>query len=117
RCVKSCLASTLASVLETLVHHSRVLQVPEIDFFGVVATEEQVESTITVVVKPDCRVRIYPGRKTGLVCDTGEGTAAIVVKQFRFAPLVKEEILVTVVVVVTPNGPHRNAGADLVDCC
>ncbi len=40
--VKEILAATVFRVLETLGHHLRRLQMPEIDVFGVVATQEEI---------------------------------------------------------------------------
>ncbi len=44
-----------------------------------------------------------------------EALAGVVVKQLGPAVLVEEEILVAVVVVVAPDGAHRDAGAGAVD--
>jgi hypothetical protein len=53
--------------------------VPEIDVFGVIAADEEIEKTIAVVVEPELCVRIDPRRKTNLIGDAREAAAGIVV--------------------------------------
>ena len=88
-----------------------VFEMPEVDVFGVVAADEEVELAVAVVVEPDGGVGVHPLRQPGLLGHAREALAAVVVEQFRPAPLVEEQVFVAVVVVVAPDRAHGDAGA------
>ena len=88
---------------------------PQINLFRVITAEEEIEPPVAIVVEPNCCVGVDPRWQSGFVGHAGELLSCVVMKEFWLAPLVQEEILVTVVVVVAPNGPHGNAGAHLVE--
>src|SRR6185369_9908337 len=104
--MKEILAPAVLSILEAFGHHASVLEMPEINIFGVVAAEKKIEFSIAVVIKPDCCIRIYPGGQTGLFSNARECLAAIVMKQLRSSPFVKEHIFVTIVIVIAPHSAH-----------
>ena len=112
--VEKVFAATVLRVLEALRHHARVLQMPQVDVFGIVAGDEEIEQTITVVVKPDRSIRVDPGRQTRRLADARESVAMVVVEQFRPSPLDQEEVLIAVVVVVAPHRAHRHASSGLI---
>ena len=92
-----------------------VVELPQVDVVGPVAGEEQIELAVAVVVEPDGGVGVDPRRQAGRLGDAREALAAVVVEQLGLAPLVDEQILVAVVVVVAPDRPHGDAGAGLVE--
>src|SRR5258706_2145693 len=104
--MKEILSSAVLRILKTLLHHPRRLQMPKVNGFRVVAANEQIQQSITIVVKPDRGVGVHPGRQSGLVCDSREVFASIVVEQFRASPLMEENILEAVVVIVSPDRAH-----------
>ncbi len=109
------LAPAVLRVLKTLRHHLRVFQMPQIDVFRVVTTKKQIQPPVAIVVKPNRRVRVDPRRQTHLVAHARELLPRVVMEEFGFAPLVQEEIFVTVVVVIAPNRSHRNTGTGLIE--
>src|SRR5262249_56597201 len=111
---KEILAPAILRVLKTLRHHLRVLQMPEVDVFGIIAAEKKIQSPVAIVVKPDCGVGIDPRRQSGLLSHARKLLARIVVKEFRLAPLVNEKIFITVVVVVSPDRSPLDTPANLV---
>src|SRR5580704_4984374 len=88
---------------------------PEADILCIVAADEQVQQTVTSVVEPDRGVGVDPGRKSCLFRYPGETVALVVVVQLWTSPLNQEQVLVAVVVVVTPNRTRGNSGAGLID--
>src|SRR4051812_13064 len=112
--MKEILASTVLGVFETLRHHPGILQVPEVDIFGVVPANEKVQQTIPVVIEPDGGVCIDPLWQTGRLCHAGETMSAIIVEEFGPSPFVKKKVLEPVVVVIAPDSPHRDAGLRMV---
>ena len=113
--VEHVLPAAVLGVLEALGHDARGLQVPEIELLRPVAREEQVEASVAVVVPPDRRIGIDPARQARLLGHAHERAAAVVAEQLRPAVLVEEEILVAVVVEVSPDRAHRHARAGLID--
>src|SRR5581483_5489820 len=87
---------------------------PQVDIFGIIAADEEVEQTIAIIVEPNSGVGVDPRRQSGLLAYSGKPVAVIVVKQLRTTPFDEEQIFVAIVVVVTPYRAHRNAGAGLV---
>ncbi len=53
-------------VFETVGHDARGREMPQVDVFGVVATDEQIEQSVAVVVEPDSGIGIDPLRQAGL---------------------------------------------------
>src|SRR6185369_6283952 len=113
--VKQILSSPILGVLKTLGHDAGSGEMPEINAFVVVTADKQVEQPIAVVIKPDGGVGIDPARQAGLLADTGEATASVVVVQLRASPLDQEEIFVAVIVIVAPDRAGRDSRARLVD--
>ncbi len=87
---------------------------PEVEPVGPVAGEEEVEQAVAVEVEPGRAPGVHPGGQAGRVGHSREFLAAVVVKQFGLAPFVQEKIRESVVVVVAPDDPHRDARAGLV---
>jgi len=52
---------------------------PEIDSLVIVASDEEIEFAIAIVIQPDGRVGVDPGGKSGLFRDARKVLAAIVV--------------------------------------
>ena len=88
---------------------------PEIDVLVVVAADEEIQFAVAIVIQPDGGVGIDPRGQSGLLGDAGEVLAAVVVIKLRLAPLVQEQVLVAVVVVVAPDRAHGDARAGQVD--
>src|SRR5882724_1202090 len=85
--VKQIFSATILGVLETVGHDARRGQVPQINVFGVVATDEEIQQSVAVIIKPDRGIAVNPRRKAGLFADAREAVALIVVKQFGPPPL------------------------------
>src|SRR5262249_6442779 len=115
--MKEIFPATILRVLKTLRHHLRSLQMPQINILSVVATQKQIEPTITIVVKPDCSVGVYPGWQSHFFSNAGKAMSRVIVKQLRSAPLVEKQVFVTIIVVVTPDCTRRDACAHLVYVC
>ena len=113
--VEHVLPAAVLGVLEALRHDARGLQVPEVDVLRPVAREEQVEPAVAVVVPPDRRVGVDPGRQPRLLGHAHERSSAVVAEELRPAVLVEEEIFVAVVVEVPPHRAHRHARAGSID--
>jgi len=64
---------------------------PQVDVFGIVAGDEEVEQAIAVVVEPNGSIGVDPRRQTCMVADARESVAMVVVEQFRPSPLDQEE--------------------------
>ena len=105
------LPAAVLGVLEALGHDARRGELPEIHVLRPVAGKKQIEEPVTVVIEPDGAVGVDPRRQPGPLADRNEAPTLLVVKQFGPAVLVQEQILVAVVVVVAPDGAHRDAGA------
>jgi hypothetical protein len=61
------LAPAVLRVLEALRHHLGGLQMPQVDVFGIISADEEVQFAVAVVVEPDRRVGIHPGGQPGLL--------------------------------------------------
>src|ERR1700733_15359656 len=85
--MKQELSAAVFGVLKTLRHHARGIQMPQIQLFGVVPANEEVEQSIAVIVKPDGAIGIDPGRQTGSIAYPGKTTATVVMKKLRLSPL------------------------------
>src|SRR6266851_3925735 len=93
------------------LHDVRGFQMPEIDVGAEVAGDVEIEEAVAVEVEPDRAVRIHPALEARLFGDVFEPAVAEVVQQLRIAPLIDEQVLVAVVVVVTPDRAHGYAFA------
>ena len=77
--VKQIFAPAILGILKTLGHDARGCEMPEINVFGIVAADKQIQQAIAVVVKPDGGVGIDPARQAGLLAYAGEAVALVVV--------------------------------------
>src|SRR6266566_2171294 len=102
----------LASVrreLEAVLHDARGLQVPEIDVGAEVPCHVQIEQTVPIVVDPHGRVAVHPLPQSRLRGDVFEVEVAQVLEELEVAPLVDQQVLEPVIVVVAPYRTHRHA--------
>src|SRR5215510_12241319 len=115
--VKEIFATAILRVLKTLRHHFRRFQMPQVNILRIVATQKQIQPTITIVIKPDRGVGIYPRWQSHFFSDASKAMSSVVVKQLRFTPLVEKQVFVTIIVVVAPDRTHRHACTHLVYVC
>jgi hypothetical protein len=95
-------------VLEALRHDLRVREPPEVHVLRVVAAEEEVEPAVAVVVEPERRVDVRPGRQPRAL-GAHERLPAVVAEELLPAPAIEQQVLEPVVVVVAPDRAHRDA--------
>ena len=113
--VEEIFAAAVFGVLKTVGHHASVGEMPEVDIFVVVATDEEIEQAVAVIVEPERGVGIDPGGKAGLFGDARKTLASVIVKKFGTSPFDEQQVFVTVVVVIAPDSAGGNASAGLVD--
>src|ERR1700733_12735847 len=88
--VKQEFSAAVFGVLKTLRHHARGIQMPQIQLFGVVPANEQVEQSVAVIVEPNGTVCINPRRQPGSFAHTTKAAALVVVEKLGPAPLDQE---------------------------
>src|SRR6266513_1620071 len=95
--------------LEAVLHDARRFQVPEVDVGAEIARHVQVEQPVPIVVDPHGPVGVHPLAQPGARGDVLEMEVAQVLEELEIAPLVDQQVLEPVVVVVAPHGAHRHA--------
>src|ERR1700691_4230178 len=88
---------------------------PKINIFRIVAADEKIQKPVTVVIQPNGCVCVDPGRQSSLLSYAGKAVALIIVKQFGTSPLDEEQILISIIIEISPHRARRNSGARLVD--
>src|SRR5271156_1464399 len=104
--MKEIFASAVFGVLKTVGHDPRGVEMPQVNVFGVVASDKEVEQSVAIVVKPHGSIRVNPLRQPGLLAHTRESVAVVIVIELRPAPFDEKEVFVAVVIVVAPDGAH-----------
>ena len=105
------LPAAVVGVFEALRHDARCRELPEIDPLVPVAGDEEIETSVAVVVEPRGAVGVDPPRKAYLASPTATKRLPLFVAEQLRAPVsIQQEVLVAVVVVVAPDGAHRDAG-------
>jgi len=87
----------------------------EIDVGSEIAGDVEIEQSVAIEVEPHGAVRVHPAPQARLGGHIREPAVAEVVQQLRVAPLVDEQVLEAIVVVVAPDGAHRHAFAGAVE--
>src|SRR5579871_598179 len=82
------LSPAILRVFEALRHDLCIFEMPEVDLLGVVTSNKEIQLAISVVVEPQSSIRVHPCRQTCRVGHATEAAAVIVMKEFRFAPLI-----------------------------
>src|SRR5580704_4238684 len=77
--VKQILPPAVLGVLETVGHDARGGEMPEVDVFRVVASDEEIEKAVAIVVKPYRGIGVNPWRQPSLFRDAREPVTVIVV--------------------------------------
>ena len=95
--------------LEAVVHDAGRPQVPEIDVGAEVAGDVEIEQPVPVVVEPHRPIAVHPLAQSRGGGHVLEMQVAEVLEQLEVSPLVDEQVLEPVVVVVAPHGTHRHA--------
>src|SRR5579872_5060775 len=108
-------ASAILGILEAIGHDFRGLEMPEIHVFGVISANKQIEFAVIVIIKPDGSIHIQPCWQPGLLSNSREVLAAVIVKQLWLTPFIDEDIFIAVVVIVTPNRTRGNSSPRQID--
>src|SRR5204863_280936 len=95
--------------LEAVVHDAGRPQIPEIDVGAEVAGDVEIEQPVPVVVEPHRPIAVHPLAQSRGGGHVLEMQVAEVLEQLEVSPLVDEQVLEPVVVVVAPHGTHRHA--------
>src|SRR5580698_6637697 len=88
--VKQILPPAVLGVLETVGHDARGGEMPEVGVFRVVASDEEIEKAVAIVVKPYRRVGVDPARQSGLFADARESVTLIVMIKLGASPFDQE---------------------------
>src|SRR6266568_5008416 len=107
--MKQPVLASVRSELEAVHHDARGLQVPEVDVGAEVPCHVQIEQTVPIVVDPHGRVAVHPLPQSRLRGDVFEVEVAQVLEELEVAPLVDQQVLEPVIVVVAPYRTHRHA--------
>src|SRR5271155_5143690 len=84
--VKQIFPPAVLRILETVGHDSRGGEMPEGDVFGIIASDEEIEQAIAIVVKPYRGIGVDPAGQPGLFGDAREPVTLIVVIELGASP-------------------------------
>src|SRR5262249_23008777 len=74
-----------------------------------------IQASVAIEVPPDRVAGVDPFTQACLISDPGKSSITVVPKKFKITPLVEEQILVAVVVIIGAGRPGRDARARPID--
>ncbi len=97
------------------MHYPRGREVPQVHILAKVRRDVQIQQPVAVVVEPNGAVAVHPASEPRGSRHILEASATQVSKEGQVSITVNENILVAVVIHVTPHGTHRHSLSRTID--